>query len=177
MQLPGPDHPITLKPAAKRWRAKFAGHVIADSDHAIVLQEADYPPVVYFPRADVSMAYMSRTDRSTHCPYKGDASYYTVLMDGQFAENAVWTYDLPYPAMEPIAERLAFYPDKIEVYAVDDAEVNPHPRRTRESDGEDFAITVDDVVQHTDSGSGASQKPHWEANVTAPENTEDGGLR
>jgi uncharacterized protein (DUF427 family) len=175
MQLPGPDHPITLTPAATRWRAKFAGHVIADSDSAIVLQEADYPAVVYFPRADVAMEYMSRTERSTHCPYKGDASYYTVLMDGQFAENAVWTYELPYPAMEPIAERVAFYTTKIEVYAVDDdAEMNPH--RARSSDGEDFTITVDDVVQHTDSGSGASQKEHWPANVTTPETTDDGGL-
>ena len=175
MKLPGPDHPITLTPAAQRWRAKFAGHVIADSDAAIVLQEADYPPVVYFPRADVEMGFMSRTDRSTHCPYKGDASYYTVLMDGQFAENAVWTYELPYPAMEPIAERVAFYTDKVEVYAVDDAGVAQHPK-TAPVD-EDYTITVDDVVQHTDSGSGASQKEHWPANVQTPGTTDDGGMR
>jgi uncharacterized protein (DUF427 family) len=175
MKLPGPDHPITLTPAAKRWRARFAGHVIADSDAAIVLQEADYPAVIYFPRGDVEMGYMSRTARSTHCPYKGDASYFTVLMDGQFAENAVWSYELPYPAMEPIAERLAFYPDKIEVYEVDDAAVNPQ-RDPKEHD-EDYAITVDDVVLHTDSGSGAPQKEHWPANVSTPRTTDDGGLR
>jgi hypothetical protein len=99
-----------------------------------------------------------------------------VLMDGQFAENAVWTYELPYPAMEEIAERLAFYTDKIEVYAVDDAAASP-PHGRRDSEGEDFAITVDDVVQHTDSGSGASQKEHWPANVTTPQTTDDGGLR
>jgi uncharacterized protein (DUF427 family) len=125
MKTPGPDHPITLEPAKNRWRAKFAGHVIADSNDALILREADYPPRVYFPRADVSMEFMSRTDRSTHCPYKGDAAYYTVLMDGQFAENAVWTYETPYPAMEAIAGLLAFYPDKIEVYEVADAAVNP----------------------------------------------------
>jgi uncharacterized protein (DUF427 family) len=125
MKTPGPDHPITLEPAENRWRAKFAGHVIADSNDALILREADYPPRVYFPRADVSMEFMSRTDRSTHCPYKGDAAYYTVLMDGQFAENAVWTYETPYPAMEAIAGLLAFYPDKIEVYEVADAAVNP----------------------------------------------------
>ena len=172
MKLPGPDHPITLTPATQRWRARCAGQVIADSTAAIILQEASYPPVVYFPRADVEMGFMSRTDRSTHCPYKGDASYYTVLMDGQFAENSVWTYELPYPAMEAIAERLAFYPDKIEVYAVDDAAADPQPPEAphgrRESVGEDFAITVDNVVQHTDSGSGASQKEHWPANVSQP---------
>lgn len=125
MKTPGPDHPITLEPAKNRWRAKFADHVIADSNDALVLREADYPPRVYFPRTDVSMEFMSRTDRSTHCPYKGDAAYYTVVMDGRFAENAVWTYETPYPAMEAIAGLLSFYPDEIEVYEVDDAAVNP----------------------------------------------------
>src|SRR3954471_7443373 len=102
MRTPGPDHPITIEPAAGRWRAKFAGHVIADTAHALILREAGYPPRVYFPRGDVSMDYMSRTEAKTHCPYKGDAAYYTVLMDGQFAENAVWTYEAPYPAMDQI---------------------------------------------------------------------------
>jgi uncharacterized protein (DUF427 family) len=169
MKIPGPDHPITITPAVTRWRAKFAGHVIADSAEALVLQEASYPPVVYFPRADVSMEYMSRTDRSTHCPYKGDAAYYTLLMDGHLAENAVWTYELPYPAMDEIGERLAFYTDKVEVYAVDEAAVNPHPKPKPADDDEDFAITVDDVVQHTDSGSGAAQREHWQPNVSEPE--------
>ena len=103
MKIPGPDHPITLAPAAKRWRARFAGHVIADSANALVLQEASYPPVIYFPREDVEIGYLSRTARGTHCPYKGDASYFTLHMDGQFAENSVWTYETPFPAMEQIA--------------------------------------------------------------------------
>jgi uncharacterized protein (DUF427 family) len=176
MKTPGPDHPITIEAAAGRWRARFQGHVIADSAEALILREATYPPVVYFPRADVSMDFMRRTDRSTHCPYKGDAAYYTVLMDGQFAENAVWTYEAPFPAMSEIEGRLAFYPDRIEVYAVDDAAVNPHPA-DRAAPGEDHAITVDDVVQHTDSGSGAPQREHWPTNVSTPATTDDGGLR
>lgn len=165
MKTPGPDHPIILEPAANRWRARFAGHVIADSADALILRESTYPPVIYFPRIDVEMGFMSRTDRGTHCPYKGDASYFTVLMDGQFAENAVWTYEQPFPAMEAIEGRLAFYTDKIEVYEVAEAAANPHHRRDPD---EDYAITVDDVVQHTDSGSGASQRDHWPANVTTP---------
>ena len=170
MKTPGPDHPITVTPAARRWRAKFAGHVIADSADALILQEANYPPVVYFPRADVSMSYMTRTDRATYCPYKGDAAYYTLLMDGQLAENVVWTYELPYPAMEQIAERLAFYTDKVEVYEVTDAELETRHREGQRADlDEDDAITVDDVVQHTDSGSGNSQKAHWAPNVSTPE--------
>jgi uncharacterized protein (DUF427 family) len=175
MKTPGPDHPITLEKAANRWRARYAGHVIADTDDAIILREADYPPVVYFPRIDVEMGYMSRTARGTHCPYKGDASYFTVLMDGQFAENAVWTYEQPFPAMEAIEGRLAFYPDKIEVYEVADEAVNPHhrPEATARAD-EGYAIGVDEVVQHTDSGAGAPQRTPWPTNVSTPD---DGGLR
>jgi uncharacterized protein (DUF427 family) len=119
MKTPGPDHPITIEPAARRWRAKFAGRVIADSAEALILRETNYPPRVYFPRADVSMEALSRTDAKTHCPYKGDAAYYTVRNDGQFAESAVWTYEQPYPAMAEIAGRLAFYPDRVEVYEVE----------------------------------------------------------
>ena len=175
MLTPGPDHPITIEPALNRWRAQFAGHVIADSDRALILREADYPPVVYFPREDVSTEFMSRTDRSTRCPYKGDAGYYTVLMDGNFAENAVWTYEQPYPAMAEIEGRLAFYPNKIEVYEVDDAAVNPQPSRLAE---ERRTIAVDEVVQHTDAGAGAAQREPWPANVEGPPATsDDGGLR
>jgi uncharacterized protein (DUF427 family) len=172
MKTPGPDHPISIEPAAGRWRARFAGHVIADTADALILKEANYPPRVYFPRADVSMDYMSRTEARTHCPYKGDAAYYTVLMDGRFAENAVWTYEDPFPAMDAIAGRLAFYPEMIEIYEVDEAAANPPARsgadRTVEGE-EDFAVTVDEVVRHTDSGSGAPQKERWPANVSEPE--------
>ena len=165
MKTPGPDHPITCTPAAKRWRARFAGHVIADSADAIVLKEADYPPVVYFPREHVSMEYMSRTDHHTHCPYKGDASYYSLLMDGHFAVNAIWTYEQPYPAMSLIAGRLAFYPDQVELYEVDDAAVNPHH----------VEVHPDDAVQHTDAGDGHAQREHWPPNVNAPGT--EGGVR
>jgi len=170
MLTPGPDHPITLEPAARRWRALFAGHVIADTDDALILREASLKPVVYFPRGDVAMEYMSRADRSTHCPFKGDAAYYTLLMDGQFAENAVWTYEAPFPAMERIAGRLAFYPDKVEVYEVDDAAVNP--RHVDAAPASRRAI--DDVVLHTDTGDGHSQREHWQPTVETPD---DPGLR
>jgi uncharacterized protein (DUF427 family) len=151
MKTPGPDHPITLTPATRRWQARYSGHVIADTGDALILQEASYPPVVYFPRADVAMDYMSRTERSTHCPYKGDAAYYTVLMNGHIAENAVWTYEQPYPAMTLIEGRLAFYPDKVEIYEVDEAALD-----TRR---------VDEIVQHTDAGDGTSQREHWPADA------------
>lgn len=159
MKIPGPDHPITVTPAAQRWRVKFQGHVIADSGDAVVLKEASYPPVVYFPREDVSMDYLTRTAHATHCPYKGDAAYYTLMMDGRLVENAVWTYEQPFPAMGLIAGRLAFYPNEVEIYAVDDAAVN-----TRGTD----RSAVDEAVLHTDTGDGHSQREHWPPNVETP---------
>lgn len=156
--MPDPNHPITIEPAGRRWRAKYAGHVIADSADALLLREASYPPVVYFPRADVSMEYLARTDHSTHCPYKGDASYYTLNMDGEYAENAVWTYETPIDDVGLIRERLAFYPNLVEIYAVDDQVVNPHRERS----------DIDEVILHTDSGSGASQRAHYPPNVSEP---------
>jgi uncharacterized protein (DUF427 family) len=167
MLTPGPDHPIAIKPAKTRWRVSFENHVIADSSDALVLQEADLPPVVYFPREDVTMEYFARTDRRTHCPYKGDAAYYTILMDGQFAENAVWTYEDPFPAVEAIRGRLAFYPDKVEVYPCDDHKVNPRGTHTE----------VDEVVLHTDAGDGHSQQEHWPSNVDTVAVPGEGGVR
>jgi uncharacterized protein (DUF427 family) len=166
MKIPGPDHPITIAPADQRWRVKFQGHVIADSGDALILKEADYPPVVYFPRDDVSMEYLTRTTHATHCPYKGDASYYTLMMDGRFVENGVWTYESPYPAMDLIAGRVAFYPNEVEIYAVDDAAVNP--RHVDEP-------PVDAAVQHTDAGDGHAQREHWPPNVQTP--GVEGGVR
>jgi uncharacterized protein (DUF427 family) len=174
MLTPGPDHPITLEPAAQRWRVLVNGHVLADTDDALILREANLPPVVYFPRGDVSLEFMGRTSHQTHCPYKGDAAYYTLAMDGDVLDNVAWSYEAPFEAMSAIQGRIAFYPDRVEVYAVDDAAVNPHHReRTEErmDRGE-----VDQIVQHTDSGSGASQRDHWAPNVEVPRN-EDGGLR
>lgn len=163
MLKPSSEHPITIETAVTRWRARFAGHVIADSNDALILKEADYPAVVYFPRQDVGMEYMSRTERKTHCPYKGDASYYSLYMDGDLAENAVWTYEQPFEGMEAIARRLAFYTDRVEVYPVDDARVNPHH-------GEELAARqVDEAVEHTDAGDGRSQRPHWAPNVETPD--------
>ena len=116
MQTPGPDHPITIRQADGRWRALFHNAVIADSANALELQEASYPPVVYFPKEDVSLEYAAKTDHRTHCPYKGDASYYTFKRDTEFAENVAWSYEDPNPAVAQIAGHIAFYPDRVEVY-------------------------------------------------------------
>jgi uncharacterized protein (DUF427 family) len=118
MKLPGPDHPITITPNPRRVRVSVDGHVIADSTRALTLKEASYPAVHYVPRADANLALMARADRVTHCPYKGDANYFSIVADGKTIENAIWTYETPFPAMAEIAGHLAFYPDKVKIEEV-----------------------------------------------------------
>jgi uncharacterized protein (DUF427 family) len=114
MKLPGPDHPITIDKNDKRVRVTFAGRVVADTSRALTLKEASYKPVFYIPRADADMSLLKRTVHATHCPYKGDASYFSIVADGRGAENAVWSYEQPFPAVGEIREYLAFYPDRVD---------------------------------------------------------------
>lgn len=114
MKLPGPDHPITIARNGKRVRVSFAGKTIADTANVLALQEASYPPVFYIPRGDADMAALTRTAHHTHCPYKGDASYFTIAAGGRTAENAVWSYEQPFPAVAEIKDYLAFYPNRVD---------------------------------------------------------------
>lgn len=118
MKLPGPDHPITITANPRRVRVTAGNVVIADTTKALTLKEATYPAVQYVPREDANMALLERTARVTHCPYKGDASYFSIKADGKMLDNAIWTYETPFPAMAEIAGRLAFYPDKVRIEEV-----------------------------------------------------------
>jgi len=118
MKLPGPDHPITITQNPRRIRVTAGDIVIAESTRALSLKEAKYPAVQYLPREDANMALLERTERTTHCPYKGDASYYSIKADGKTLDNAIWTYETPFPAMTEIAGHLAFYPDKVKIEEV-----------------------------------------------------------
>ena len=118
MKLPGPDHPITITPNPKRVRVLADGVVIADTTRALTLKEASYPAVQYVPRADADMASLHKTDRVTHCPYKGDASYFSIAANGKTLDNAIWSYESPFPATTEISGHLAFYPDKVRIEEV-----------------------------------------------------------
>jgi uncharacterized protein (DUF427 family) len=108
------QHPITVMPNPGRVRVVFNGQVIADTRRALTLREASYPPVQYIPREDAAMALLQRTDHASHCPYKGNAAYYSIRTEGRGAENAVWTYEDPYPGVAAIKGHLAFYPDRVD---------------------------------------------------------------
>ena len=120
VKIPGPDHPITVTPAASRVVVRVGDRVVADTTRALSLKEATYPAVPYVPRADVDMALLERTDHQTYCPYKGDASYYSVIPAGPAGVNAVWTYEQPYDAVADIRDHVAFYPDKVSIEIIAD---------------------------------------------------------
>jgi uncharacterized protein (DUF427 family) len=104
--------PITTQPAGVRVQVKFKGKLLADSRDAVLLKESGYPPVYYLPRKDVKMELLQRSAHRTHCPYKGDASYFSVIGG---PSNAAWTYEQPKDGVTQIREHLAFYPDKVEI--------------------------------------------------------------
>jgi uncharacterized protein (DUF427 family) len=115
IRQPGPDHPITVDRNPARVVVTVAGTKIADTTEALTLQESTYPAVQYVPRKDVDMSLLERTDHETYCPYKGDASYYTIKNGDNALDNAVWTYEQPYDAVSGIKDHLAFYTDRVDV--------------------------------------------------------------
>lgn len=112
IRIPGPDHPIKIAPFAGRVMVRAGDRTIADTTRALRLAEASYPAVFYVPRADADMAALARSTHKTHCPYKGEASYFS-LPTGEAGLNGVWTYETPYEAVAAIRDHLAFYPDKV----------------------------------------------------------------
>ena len=111
---PGPDHPITIAANPARIVVSVAGRVVADTQNALTLREADYPPVPYIPLSDVDMSLLESTDNASYCPYKGDASYYSIPVAGEKSVNAVWTYESPYAPVLEIKDHVAFYPDRVD---------------------------------------------------------------
>jgi uncharacterized protein (DUF427 family) len=111
---PGPDHPITITPNPARIVVTVAGQVVADSSRALTLQESTYPAVQYIPIEDVDRSLLERTETSTYCPYKGDASYYSIPVGGERSVDAIWVYEAPRDAVKEIKDHVAFYPDRVD---------------------------------------------------------------
>lgn len=114
MKIPGPDHPIEIEKNPKQIKITFNGQTIAQTTRALELREATLPAVQYIPQEDVNINFLQLTNHSTHCPYKGDAGYYSIVVDEKTAENAVWYYSAPYPAVAQITKHVAFYANKVD---------------------------------------------------------------
>ena len=124
VKIPGPDHPITIAPSDDHVVVRSGEATIADSRSTLVLNEANYPPVRYVPIADVDRSQLAPSELTTYCPYKGEASYYSIAPDAERGTRAVWFYEDPSPAVAEIKGHVAFYPDRVQlsVEAVDGAE-------------------------------------------------------
>ena len=114
-----PDYDVHFEPFPGRVRVLFADRTIADSRRVMEMHETKHQPVYYFPRADVDMALLRSSAHESFCPFKGEASYWSVSVAERQAENAVWSYQAPFPEVAEIKDYLAFYPDRVDAVLVD----------------------------------------------------------
>jgi uncharacterized protein (DUF427 family) len=118
-----PDHRVDLLPENRRVKVVFGGVTIADSGTALRVEETDHGPVYYVPEKDVRLDLMHPTEHHTRCPYKGEASYWTIELpadtgSGRRSENAVWAYPSPYDEVSRLAGYYAFYPNRVDSITV-----------------------------------------------------------
>lgn len=102
---------ITIRKADGTWSVRAGGAVIGESVEALELLEGDYPAVIYFPRSDLAMAFMDTSDKTTHCPHKGDASYFSVVTKSTTLKDVAWSYENPKESVARIKDHVAFYTD------------------------------------------------------------------
>ena len=124
---------MVIEPCPQRMRAEFNGETIVDSTRAMVMRETRLPPAFYFPREDVRMDLLSRTDRHTNCPFKGNASYWDIKVGQKSAKNAAWSYEDAYDEVAIVKDYVAFYWHEMDRWLADDVEVNEQPRADQTS--------------------------------------------
>ncbi len=133
-----PDYRISYEPCSKQVKVVFKGVTIADTRRALLVRETRLPPVYYLPREDVRMDLMSRTDYHTHCPFKGNASYWTLRVGDEVAENVIWSYEEPLPEADPIRGYVAFYRNRMDAWYEEEAEVSIDPVTDTHAHGNPF---------------------------------------
>jgi len=116
---PGPDHPISIEHKSTPVSVKLAGEIVLASETHLDLREASYPAAIYLPRSETDMRCLEPSDHTTWCPYKGEATYFHIRRsDGTLIENAVWTYETPFPAVAAIKAALAVYTNRVDAVDV-----------------------------------------------------------
>ena len=118
VKIPGPDHPITIAANPNCIEVRLQGHLIARTSRALTMREGGYPPVHYIPRTDTEMPLLRDSTHTTYCPFKGEAGYFSIVLENGGAENAVWFYAEPFAAVSEVRDHLAFYADKVEITEV-----------------------------------------------------------
>ena len=123
-----PQHKLLFTSFPRRIRATLGGHMVVDSERVMLLHESNIFPVLYFPEGDVAMELLTKTDLSTHCPFKGDASYWTITAGGVVAENAVWGYESPIEAASWLEGYVAIEWGRMDHWFDEDDEIFGHIR-------------------------------------------------
>lgn len=121
-------NPVSLEPNHRRIRVVVDGVVVADTTRSIYLFELGHVPVYYLPKADVRFDLLEHTDRTTHCPRKGDAEYWSILVGQRRIENAVWSYPVHLEGTADLSGYVAFYWNKVDNWFEEDEEVFVHAR-------------------------------------------------
>lgn len=119
--------PPCVENSNKHIQVVFAGVIIADTRRAMRVLETSHPPVFYIPPEDIRLDFLERTDRTSWCEWKGQASYYNINVEGRQAANAAWFYPDPQEAFSAIRDYVAFYPQKVDACYVDGEKVQPQP--------------------------------------------------
>lgn len=109
-----PDYRVTPEPHRERVLLRAGGRIVADSEKVLLVRETQHDPVLYFPREDVRFELLKRTEHHTFCPFKGEASYWTIRTAAGDLENAVWSYEHPFEEVAELRDYMAFYPDQVE---------------------------------------------------------------
>ena len=122
-----PRYRISVEPAPGRVQVRFNGVTVADSDRALILHETRHAPVHYLPKADVRMDLMEPSEHRTHCPFKGNASYWGLRVDERVAENSVWAYEKPLPEAEEVRGYVAFYRERMDTWYEEREETAAQP--------------------------------------------------
>ncbi|MGZ4768244.1 MAG: DUF427 domain-containing protein [Ilumatobacteraceae bacterium] len=120
--------PVRLESNHRRVRVFVDGVRVADTIRSLYLFEVNHLPVYYFPRDDVRFDLLEPTDHSTHCPYKGDAQYWSIVVGQRRIDNAVWGYPVPLPGTPDLSDFVAFYWNKVDNWFEEDEEVFVHAR-------------------------------------------------
>lgn len=150
-RLDGPRNKILCTPFPRRIRAVLAGETILDTEAAMLLHESGIPAVAYIPIADVVAQFLTKTDHTTHCPYKGDASYWTIAVHDRVEENAVWGYESPIGNAAFIEGYVAVYWDRMDHWFDEDDEVfghlrDPYHRVDARPTSRRFVVTIGDAI-------------------------------
>lgn len=142
-----PGYEISIEPVAARLRVELGGEVVAESENARIMYELGHAPVYYFVRDDVRMRLLSPTNHHSHCPYKGDAGYFSVTAGGKTSDNAVWFYPEPYDQMAQLERLLGFYFDRFDAWYEDGRRIEaPREIEGRVNEHNNFAKTYPELA-------------------------------